>query len=158
MSSLSLDDLSTMFAPSNRKYYSLAQQAEIDAFTDNLVTQDPEAIQKIHDAATLQQRISDNKAAYNRLITSPSEAVAWDTEMKIRRNLAIQEVVREKRIADAMTEIGNMLTNDQGSIPTTFGPDFLDEFIKRNPYMEDSITSLREASQLVSDITNYINM
>jgi len=78
--------------------------------------------------------------------------------MKLRRNIAIQEVVREKRIADAMTEIGNLLSTDPGSVPTQFGPDFLDEFIKRNPYMEDSVTPLREASQLVSDITNYINM
>ena len=158
MSSLSLDDLSTMLDPSNRKYYSLAQQAEIDTFTDNLVSKDPEAVQKIHDAAILQQRISDNKAAYNRLVNSPSEAAAWDAEMKLRRNIAIQEVVREKRISDAMTEIGNMLANDQASIPTTFGPDFLDEFVKRNPYMEDSIAPLRGASQLISDITNYINI
>jgi len=44
MSSLSLDDLSTMLDPSNRRYYSIAQQAEIDTFTDNLVAQDPEAV------------------------------------------------------------------------------------------------------------------
>lgn len=89
MSSLSLEDLSTMLDPTNRKYYSLSQQAEIDTFRDELVTKDPEAVQKIMDAATLQQRIADNKAAYNRLITSPNEAVAWDTEMKLRRNIAI---------------------------------------------------------------------
>lgn len=158
MSSLSLEDLATMLDPTNRKYYSLAQQSEIDAFRDELVTKDPDAVQKIRDAAALQQRISDNKAAYNRLITSPSEAIAWDTEMKLRRNIAIQEVVREKRISDAMTEIGNLLANDQGSIPTTFGPDFLDEFIRRNPYTEDSMTPLKETSQLISDMSNYINL
>lgn len=158
MRSLSLEDLSAILDPTNRKYYSLAQQAEIDTFRDELVTKDPEAVQKIRDAAILQQRISDNKAAYNRLITSPSEAIAWDSEMKLRRNIAIQEVVREKRIADAMTEIANLLTNDQGSVPTTFGPDFLDEFIKRNPYMEEQVAPLREASQLISDISNYINL
>lgn len=158
MSSLSLEDLSTMLDPTNRKYYSLAQQAEIDTFRDELVTKDPEAVQKIRDAAILQQRISDNKAAYNRLITSPSEAIAWDAEMKLRRTLAIQEVVREKRIADAMTEVANLITNDQGSVPTTFAPEFLDEFIKRNPYMEEQVAPLRETSQLLSDISNYINL
>lgn len=158
MNSLSLEDLSTMLDPTNRKYYSLAQQAEIDTFRDELVTKDPEAVQKIRDAAILQQRISDNKAAYNRLITSPSEAVAWDAEMKLRRTLAIQEVIREKRIADAMTEVANLITNDQGSVPTIFGPEFLDEFIKRNPYMEEQVAPLRETSQLLSDISNYINL
>lgn len=54
MSYLSLEDLSTMLDPTNRKYYSLAQQAEIDTFRDELVTKDPEAVQKIRDAATLQ--------------------------------------------------------------------------------------------------------
>lgn len=57
-----------------------------------------------------------------------------------------------------MTEIGNLLANDQGSIPTTFGPDFIEEFIRRNPYTEDSMAPLKETSQLISDISNYINL
>ena len=44
MSSLSLEDLATMLDPTNRKYYSLAQQAQIDAFRDELVMKDPEAV------------------------------------------------------------------------------------------------------------------
>lgn len=81
MKYLSLDDLSTMLNPENSKYYSAAQQAEINAFVDELVSRDPEAVQKITDAATLDWRIDKNRAAYNRLITSPTDAVTWSTEM-----------------------------------------------------------------------------
>lgn len=159
MSSLSLEDLAFMIDPKNAKYYSVAQQTEINKFVDDLVAQDPEASQKIQDAATLQQRIADNKAAYNRLITSPTEAAAWDQEMKLRRQIAIQELYRERRITDAMTDIANLLyQGEQGksSIPIKYGPDFIQEFIERNPSMEDSMMLLKETAQLISDISNYI--
>lgn len=158
MSSLSLEDLSTMLDPTNRKYYSLAQQAEIDTFRDELVVKDPEAVQKITDAADLQWRISSNKAAYNRLITSPSEAIAWAMEMEAKRKIFIGEAAREKRIAEIMTQVADLLVTDPGSVPTLVASDRLDEFIKRNPYMEEQVTPLKETSQLIADISNYINL
>ena len=94
---LSMDaaDRAAVLDERNKDNYTKAQLKIIERAKEKLKAKDPDALQKIHDAGILHDRIASSNTVYNKLLDNADLATTW---------LDAQEAIRDRRAAEEHIE------------------------------------------------------
>ena len=110
-------DMAEVLNPKNAQNYSKKQQRVIEHVRKKLLRKDPEAIQKIIDAGTLANRVSDLKTVYSRIMDNNALAATYlDSAEALRTTGALAESL-QRGIDEHYSKIEKAWTNRFGKRP-----------------------------------------
>ena len=110
-------DRAEVLNPKNSQNYSKKQQRVIEHVRKKLLRKDPEAIQKIIDAGTLANRVSDLKTVYSRIMNNNALAATYlDSAEALRTTGALAESL-QRGIDEHYSKIEKAWTNRFGKRP-----------------------------------------
>lgn len=110
-------DRAEVLNPKNAQNYSKKQQRVIEHVRKKLLRKDPEAIQKIIDAGTLANRVSDLKTVYSRIMDNNALAATYlDSAEALRTTGALAESL-QRGIDEHYSKIEKAWTNRFGKRP-----------------------------------------
>ena len=110
-------DRAEVLNPKNAQNYSKKQQRVIEHIRKKLLRKDPEAIQKIVDAGTLANRVSDLKTVYSRIMDNNALAATYlDSAEALRTTGALAESL-QRGIDEHYSKIEKAWTNRFGKRP-----------------------------------------
>ena len=93
--SMDASDRAAILDERNKGNYTEFQQKIIEKAKEKLKAKDPDALQKIHDAGILHDRIANSNTVYNKLLDNADLATTW---------LDAQEAIRDRRAAEEKLE------------------------------------------------------
>ena len=93
--SMDASDRAAILDERNKNNYTEFQQKIIEKAKEKLKAKDPDALQKIHDAGILHDRIANSNTVYNKLLDNADLATTW---------LDAQEAIRDRRAAEENIE------------------------------------------------------
>jgi len=93
--SMNAADRAAVLDERNKGNYTKAQLKIIERAKEKLKAKDPDALQKIHDAGILHDRIANSNTVYNKLLDNADLATTW---------LDAQEAIRDRRAAEEHIE------------------------------------------------------
>lgn len=93
--SMNASDRAAILDERNKDNYTEFQQKIIEKAREKLKAKDPDALEKIHDAGILHDRIANSNTVYNKLLDNADLATTW---------LDAQEAIRDRRAAEENIE------------------------------------------------------
>lgn len=155
-------DRAEILNPKNAKNYSKKQQKVIEHVRKKLQRKDPEAVQKLIDAGTLANRVSDMKTVYSRIMDNNALAGTYlDAVESLRTTAALGESL-QRGIEEHYSKIEKAWTNRFGKRPRNIEKrqqEFKDAIMATNSdvvraYIEDHPEHSKEVQPLL-DLLEY---
>lgn len=153
--SMNAADRAAVLDERNKGNYSEFQQGIIEKAREKLKAKDPDALQKIHDAGILHDRIASSNTVYNKLLDNADLATTWlDAQEAIRDRRAAEENI-ERVLKDSYNKLDDAY--DSGDAETlkkeVLGNEspVLDAYMQDNPDKADKVKPYYDMRKFFED-------
>lgn len=153
--SMNAADRAAVLDERNKGNYSEFQQGIIEKAREKLKAKDPDALQKIHDAGILHDRIANSNTVYNKLLDNADLATTWlDAQEAIRDRRAAEENI-ERVLKDSYNKLDDAY--DSGDAETlkkeVLGNEspVLDAYMQDNPDKADKVKPYYDMRKFFED-------
>lgn len=141
--SMNAADRAAVFDEKNADNYTKAQLKVINKAKEKLKAKDPDALEKIHDAGILHDRIASSNTVYNKLLDNADLATTWlDAQEAVRDRRAAEENL-ERALKSSYKELNDAYDNDDPEVlkREVLGHEspVLDAYMQDNPDKADKI-------------------
>lgn len=152
---MNASDRAAVLDERNKNNYTELQQEIIEKAREKLKAKDPDALQKIHDAGILHDRIASSNAVYNKLLDNADLATTWlDAQEAIRDRRAAEENI-ERVLKDSYNKLDDAY--DSGDAETlkkeVLGNEssVLDAYMQDNPDKADKVKPYYDMRKFFDD-------
>lgn len=153
--SMNAADRAAVLDERNKGNYTKAQLKIIERAKEKLKAKDPDALQKIHDAGILHDRIANSNTVYNKLLDNADLATTWlDAQEAIRDRRAAEENI-ERVLKDSYNKLDDAY--DSGDAETlkkeVLGNEssVLDAYMQDNPDKADKVKPYYDMRKFFDD-------
>lgn len=141
--SMDASDRAAILDERNKGNYTEFQQKIIEKAREKLKAKDPDALEKIHDAGILHDRIANSNTVYNKLLDNADLATTWlDAQEAIRDRRAAEENI-ERVLKDSYKKLNDAYDSDDAETlkREVLGNEstVLDAYMQDNPDKADKV-------------------
>ena len=153
--SMNAADRAAVFDEKNADNYTKAQLKVINKAKEKLKAKDPDALEKIHDAGILHDRIAGSNTVYNKLLDNADLATTWlDAQEAVRDRRAAEENL-ERALKSSYKELNDAYDNDDPEVlkREVLGHEspVLDAYMQDNPDKADKIKPYYDMRKFFDD-------